>query len=143
MNRVTSWLRELEAPTPGWIAPAASLIPVVPAIGRAQDYLTRQDRPGVARGVEVLGYHSWGWTFALVVVLLVMGVGLSRITRWPVVVAHLLAAGVHVSYVVALAQALDGSGRGVGVLFLPLGGLLAHLLGMTLYLAPRAPTKEG
>lgn len=131
------WLRHLAEPTPGWVAPVWSALTVVPAIGRAQDYLTRDDAGPLTVGVEVLGFHRWGWTFASVVVLVLIGLAVTNRSRWPIVVAHTWAGAVHTSYVVALAGEVAGSGRGWGVLLLPVGGLLAHVFAVALYLGPR------
>lgn len=131
------WVRHLAEPTPGWVAPVWSAISVVPAVGRAQDYLTRSDTSGLTSGVEVLGFHRWGWTFAVTVAAVLVGLAVVELSRWPIVAAHALAAGVHVSYVSALASEVSGSGRGWGVLLLPAGGLLVHTFAVALYLGPR------
>lgn len=131
------WLRHLAEPTPGWVAPVWSAISVVPAVGRAQDYLTRTDTSALSAGVEVLGFHRWGWTFVATVAFVLVGLAVVELSRWPIVAAHATAAGVHVSYVTALAGEVGGSGRGWGVLLLPAGGLLVHTFAVALYLGPR------
>lgn len=136
--------RTFPVPAPAWVAPGMSLALVVGALGRAQDYLTRHPAapgraPDVAGGVEVAGLTAWGLLWLAVGALIAVGilVLLPTDSRWVILVGHAFAVAVHVSYVLALAPGVAGSGRGVGIIGPPLAAGLVHLLCVGLYVGPR------
>ncbi|MCZ2837130.1 hypothetical protein [Modestobacter sp. VKM Ac-2985] len=137
-----SWFaRTFPVPAPSWVAPGLTLSLVIGAAGRAQDYLTRSvSSDGITRGVEVAGFAVWGGLFAALAIASVLGVvALNAVvhSRWPVLISHVFGAGVHVSYVLALADAVGGSGRGLGVVMPPLAAAAIHLVCVGLYVGPR------
>jgi hypothetical protein len=133
--------RHFPVPEPGWVAPAIAGALVIGSAGRAQDYLTRTQDGGSAltRGVEVAGYHVWGWLFAACAITVLLGLVIeqTRRNRWTVLLAHCYGAGLHVSYVSVLAQEIAGSGRGIGVVLPPAAAALTHLVCIGLFAGPR------
>lgn len=137
----------LQAPVPVWATPAWTVVTIVSALARAQDYLVRGSEPagrGLTTGVQELGLVTWGWGFALLVAALVAALLLLATPwrwRWPLVVVHTAGVGLFVAYAIALADGIADSGRGWFLLLLPVANAAAHLLCAVLYVpgVPRPP----